>query len=179
MEDDDKADQLVENEEVREGNDVQYDEGADNLIENVEDCEENALKAGFTVGENGRVTSNQGTAEIVEGSINDQTAHVQQENVVRTSLKTYETPKPNMYAKFKLIGQSEWMKARVLSKQPKRTGKNKDWFNILQEGSEKPSSVVWKQVSYWEKVVCPGRVLLVTDQEQMSQEIVDAKEKEF
>ena len=57
--------------------------------------------------------------------------------------------------------------------------KNKDWFNILQEGDEKPSSVDWKQVSYWEKVVCPESVLLVTDQEQMSQEIVDAKEKEL
>ena len=84
-----------------------------------------------------------------------------------------------MYIRFKLIGQSEWTKARVLSKQPKRTGKNKDWFNILQEGDEKPSSVDWKQVSYWEKVVCPESVLLVTDQEQMSQEIVDAKEKEL
>ena len=84
-----------------------------------------------------------------------------------------------MYIRFQLIGQSEWTKARVLSKQPKRTGKNKDWFNILQEGDEKPSSVDWKQVSYWEKVVCPESVLLVTDQEQMSQEIVNAKEKEL
>ena len=55
--------------------------------------------------------------------------------------KTYETPKPNMYIKFRLIGQNEWMKARVLSKQPKRTGKNKDWFNILQE--EMKSLAVW------------------------------------
>ena len=84
-----------------------------------------------------------------------------------------------MYIRFQLIGQSEWTKARVSSKQPKRTGKNKDWFNILQEGDEKPSSVDWKQVSYWEKVVCPESVLLVTDQEQMSQEIVNAKEKEL
>ena len=67
----------------------------------------------------------------------------------------------------------------MLSKQPKRTGKDKHWFDILQEGDEKPSSVDWKQVSYWEKVVCPGSVLLVTDQEQMSQEIVDTKEKEL
>ena len=37
----------------------------------------------------------------------------------------------------------------------------------------------WKQVSCWEKVVCPESVLLVTDQEQMTQEIVDAKEKEL
>ena len=37
----------------------------------------------------------------------------------------------------------------------------------------------WKQVSYWERVVCPDKVLLVTDQEQMSQEIVHAKEKEL
>ena len=181
-EDGDEVDQLVENPEVCDGTNVECDEGPDNLIENVEDCDENDLEAGedgFTVGDNGRVTSNQGTAEIVEGIINDQPDHVQQENVVSNGLKTYETPKPNMYIRFRLIGQSEWTKACVLSKQPKRTGKNKDWFNILQEGDEKPSSVDWKRVSYWEKVVCPESVLLVTDQEQMSQEIVDAKEKEL
>ena len=82
-----------------------------------------------------------------------------------------------MYIKFRLIGQGERTKARVLSKQPKRTGKNKDWFNILQEGDEKPSSVDWKKASYWEKVVCPESVLFFTDQEQMSQEIVDATER--
>ena len=161
---------------------MECDERADNVIENVEDCVENDLEAGkdgLRVGDNGRVTSNQRTAEIVEGSKNDQTADVQQENVVSNCLKTYETPKPNMYIKVRLIGQNEWMKARVLSKQPKRTGKNKDWLNILLEGDEKPSSVDWKQVSYWKKVVCPESVLLVTDQEQMSQEIVDAKEKEL
>ena len=135
---------VVENGEVCDGNDVQCDEGADNLIENVKDCEENDLKAGedgFTVGDNGRVTSNQGTAEIVEGSINDQTAHVQQENVVSNSLKSYETPKPNMYAKFKLIGQSEWMKARVLSKQPKRTGKKKIGSTFFKKEVKSPA--VW------------------------------------
>ena len=177
-----EVNQLVENAEVCDGNDVECDEGADNMIENVKDCVENDLEAGkdgFTVGDNGRVTSNKKTAEIVEGSKNDQTADVQQENGVSNCLKTYETPRPNMYIKFRLIGQNEWTKARVLSKQPKRTGKNKDWFNILQEGDEKPSSVDWKQVSYWEKVVCPERVLLVIDQEQMSQEIVDAKEKKL
>ena len=35
----------------------------------------------------------------------------------------------------------------------------------------------WKQVNYWEKVVYPKRA--VTDQEQMSQKIVDTKEKEL
>ena len=153
-------------------------EGADNVIEKVEDPVKNDLEAckdGFTVGHNGRVTSNQRTAEIVERSKNDQTAHVQQENVVSNCLKTYE----NMCFKFRLIGQKEWTKARVLSKQPKRTGKNKDWFNTFQEGDEKPSSVDGKQVSYREKVVCLESVLLVRDQKQMSQEIVEAKEKEL
>ena len=61
---------------------MECDEGADNVIENVEDCVETDLetgKDGFTVGDNGRVTSDQRTAEIVEGSKNDQTADVQQE----------------------------------------------------------------------------------------------------
>ena len=80
MEADDEVGQLVQNAEVCGGNDVGCDEGADNVIENVEDCVENDLAAGkdgFTVGDNGRVTNNQRTAEIVEGSKNDQTADVQ------------------------------------------------------------------------------------------------------
>ena len=73
-EDGDEVNELVENPEVCDGNNVECDEGPDNLIKNVEDCDENDLEAGedgFTVGDNGRVTSNQGTAEIVEGIIND------------------------------------------------------------------------------------------------------------
>ena len=82
VEDGDEVDQLVENADVCDGIDVECDEGADNVLENVEDCVENDLEAGengFTVEDNGRVTSNHRTAEIVEGSINDQIAHVQQE----------------------------------------------------------------------------------------------------
>ena len=80
VEDDDEVDQLVENTEVCDEIDVGCDEGADNVLENVEDCVENDLEGcenGFTAGDNGRVTSSQRTAEIVEGSINDQIAHVQ------------------------------------------------------------------------------------------------------
>ena len=65
--------------EVCDGDDVECDEGADNVIENVEDCVDNDLEAGedgSTIGDNERVTSDQRTAETVEGSINDQTAHV-------------------------------------------------------------------------------------------------------
>ena len=72
VEDDEEVDQLVEDVEDCDGNNVEYDEGVDNLIENVEDGAENDLEAGedgFTVEDNARVTSNQGTGEItVEGS---------------------------------------------------------------------------------------------------------------
>ena len=161
-EDGDEVDQLVENPEVCDGNNVECDEGPDNLIENVEDCDENDLEAGedgFTVGDNGRVTSNQGTAEIVEGIINDQPDHVQQENVVSNSLKTYEPPKPNMYIRFKLIGQSEWTKASVLSKQPKRTGKNKVGSTFFKKEMKSPAvwigskSVIGKKL-YVQRVCC-------------------------
>ena len=65
VEDDDEVDQLVENAEVCDGIDVECDEEADNVLENVEDGVENDLEAGengFTVGDNGRVTSDQRTA---------------------------------------------------------------------------------------------------------------------
>ena len=90
VEADNEVDQLGENAEVHDGNDVECDEGADNVIENVEDCVEKDLEAGkdgFTVGDNGRMTSNQRTAEIVEGSKNDQTADAHQENVASNCLK--------------------------------------------------------------------------------------------
>ena len=145
VEADDEVDQLVENTEVCDGNDMECDEGADNVIENAEDCVENDLEAGkdgFTVGDNGRVTSNQRTPEIVEGSKNDQTADVQQGNVVSNCLKTYETPKPNTHIKFRLIGQNEWTKKHeCCQSSPKELEKTKIGLTFFKK--EMKSLAVW------------------------------------
>ena len=159
---DDEVDQLVENAEVCDGIDVECDEGADNVLENVEDRVENDLETGengFTVGDNGRVTSNHRTAETVEGSINDQIAHVQQENAVNKYLKTYETPKPNTYIKFRLIGQNEWTKARVLSNSPNELEKIKIGLTFFKKEMKSPAvwigskSVIGKRL-YVQRVCC-------------------------
>ena len=68
---------------------------------------------------------------------------VQQKNVVSNCLKTYETPKPNMYIKFRLTGQNEWTKARVLSKQPKFKELEKTKIGLTFFKKEMKSLAVW------------------------------------
>ena len=68
---------------------------------------------------------------------------------------------------------------KVLSKQPKRTGKNKDWVNVLVDGSDEPSSVNWQDVTSWDKVDEPEHVVLLSLADERRQHVIDAKEREF
>ena len=55
--------------------------------------------------------------------------------------KSGRMPKPNSIIKIRLDNDSVWVKAKVLSFQPKRTRGNKDWLNIHVVGDEKPQSI--------------------------------------
>ena len=70
-------------------------------------------------------------------------------------------------------------KAFVLSKQPKRGGKNSDWLNVHVDGMEKPSSLNWKHVAEWKMLPAPEKVVLLSASEELSQEVLDAKAKEL
>ena len=71
------------------------------------------------------------------------------------------------------------MQAKVLSVQPKRNGKNGNWLNIHVDGEESPSSVNWDDVIEWREIAdTEVLVVMLTRDEELSQEVVDAKEKE-
>ena len=88
-------------------------------------------------------------------------------------------PKPNSFIKIKLDNDSEWVKAKVLSFQPKRTGRNKDWLNVHVVGDEKPQCIDWSRVESWRNALHTEQVALLSEHDKLSQEIIHAKEKEI
>ena len=70
------------------------------------------------------------------------------------------------------------MKVHVLSRQPKHTSKFRSWLNVRKEGDEKPFSVNWDDVVDWEVLPEPEQLVLFSASEEMSQRVIDAKEKE-
>ena len=64
--------------------------------------------------------------------------------------------------------------------QPKRNGKNGNWLNVHVLGDDNPSSINWDDVSDWKEIAeTEEEVALRTMDEQFSQEVIDAKEKEI
>ena len=92
-------------------------------------------------------------------------------------LKRRSRPRPNTCISFELDGKHS--KAKVLSSQPKRSGVNKSWVNILIEGQEKPSSVNWDKVTKWKEIESKENVVYLSTAAEMEQAIVDAKEREI
>lgn len=90
-----------------------------------------------------------------------------------------EKPKRNTYVKFKLDNSDVWQEAKVLSRQPKQTGQYRDWLNVHVTGAELPMCVNWDDVESWSNLPCPENVVLMSCDEEMSQEVVDAKQVEL
>ena len=86
-------------------------------------------------------------------------------------------PKANTYIEFELGDVT--CKARVLSKQPKRTGRNRDWVNIIREGEMDPSSINWTKVERWNEVEGPEETVYLCNTDEASQDVVNAKMKEL
>ena len=74
---------------------------------------------------------------------------------------------------------SEWQHAKVLSVQPKQTGKYSKWVNVHVTGEEEPRSTDWSQVHNWRNVPYPENVVMKIQDEELAQEVVDAKEQEI
>ena len=87
-------------------------------------------------------------------------------------------PKRNTIIQYCLPDQSI-TKARVLSTQPKKQGKWKDWANVRVVGKDEASSVNWKDIIWWREAHEAEDVLILTSIDHYSQEIVDAKDKEY
>ena len=82
-------------------------------------------------------------------------------------------PKKNSFVKFKL--EDEWKQAKVLSEQPKWSGKYKIWINVHIVGEEEPRYVDWDKIEHWNELPYPDSTVLLTGDQELSQEVVDAK----
>ena len=88
-------------------------------------------------------------------------------------------PERNSHVKFQSVEGSEWQHAKILSVQPKQTGKYGKWVNVHVMGEEEPRSIDRSQVHNWRNVPYPENVVMMTQVEELAQEVVDAKEKEI
>ena len=91
--------------------------------------------------------------------------------------RSFSKPKANTCIKFEIEGRCN--QARVLSKQPKRTGVNKNSVNVIIDGDQKPSSINLDQVTEWEEIESEENVVYLSTTAEFDQDVVDAKEKEL
>lgn len=105
----------------------------------------------------------------------DEACDVPEETFHDSSVK----PSRNTYVRYKLDDEEEWNTAVVLSRQPKQTGKYQDWLNVHVDGQDEPSCVNWENVDSWCEVPYPEQALILTKDQAVSQDIVDAKKIEL
>ena len=72
-----------------------------------------------------------------------------------------------------------WKEETVLSQQPKRSGKYKEWLNVHVKGENKARSIAWREVVAWKKMPNIENVLILSDDEEFDQSVIDAKAKEL
>lgn len=85
-----------------------------------------------------------------------------------------KTLKVNDIIQYKLQNTDEWIKATVLGRAGKATGKNKYWYNIKEDVSEEKKSVNLDQVQ-WELITDDANVNLILKQDSGSNEATAAK----
>ena len=83
-------------------------------------------------------------------------------------------PKRNTFVKFKLE-DSDWQQGKVLSMQPKQSGQYRNWINVHVQGEDDPICVNWDDVELWSELPYPEEAIFLTKDEELAQEIVDAK----
>ena len=89
-------------------------------------------------------------------------------------------PMKNDYVKYKLKNSEEWFEVKVQSYGGKKTGKgcrNQSWINV-KSGNDQ-WGVNWDHVELWKKIEEHEQVLLINSENKMSQEVIDAKEREI
>jgi hypothetical protein len=98
-------------------------------------------------------------------------------NTVQPMKQRNSRPKPNTEVQYEADGKL--VRAKVLSVQPKRKGKNGNRVNIHVNGAERPGSINWDDVTEWREVKkTEEQVMFLTGDDELRQEVVDAKEKE-
>ena len=110
------------------------------------------------------------TTDNVNGNKDDNNASAvdvrQTTNQMMNEIKSpSQWPKNKSYIMYEEDGT--WKEAFVLSYQPKRNGKNKEWLNIHVTGEEVPRSIAWKEVNAWKVVEKHHEKVLSTKSRQI------------
>ena len=94
------------------------------------------------------------------------------------TMSNVEWPNPKMYITC-ILKDGSSNKVTVFSRQPKISRKWGGWLNVQQYGSEVPGSVNLEDVVGWREIQEPERLDFLSAAEEMSQEVLDAKEREI
>ena len=86
--------------------------------------------------------------------------------------------KVNDIIQYKLKNANDWIKATVIGRAGKATGRNKNWYNIREDSSEETKSVNLDEVE-WESINDQASINLVSKQEQGCTGTFEAKVAEL
>ena len=100
---------------------------------------------------------------------------------IENSYSNTNKPVPNsdIEVKYSNADQEETKTVRVLSKQPKRSGVNGNWVNVHVRNEDEPTSINWDSVLSWKEVPGVEEVMFLGQDEMLSQDVVNAKDKEY
>ena len=122
-------------------------------------------------------------SDTVEDRADNVVAGDVSEDAVTASGEVFEDssvrPSRNSYVKYQLQNDDDWYMAKVLSYQPKQTGQYRDWLNVLVDGQDAPICVNWDHVVSWSELPYPEQALILTRDQEVAQEVVDAKNVEL
>jgi hypothetical protein len=161
-----------EGEEDTEGVDDDAEEESDDDVGDaeVDDEEENADEVGDAEVDDDEEIAEDDAEEREVRDVSEEENQQMKDGTVR--------PIRNHFVKYKLKDSSDWKCARILSSQPKKTGIYSHWINIKTDG-EDPECLNWDNVSEWCNLPYPDNFVLLSKEEEYSQEVVDAKHKEL
>ena len=118
-------------------------------------------------------------AEVADGLDESRATEVDSTDGGDSQVDQTNQTRPNRNTRVEYDVGNNSVQAKVLSVQPKRSGTNGNWVNVHVDGDEKPSSVNWDKVLRWKEIEEAGEeVLFLNRDDELSQEIVDAKAKE-
>ena len=96
-------------------------------------------------------------------------------------------PSRGKVMEYKMKCSDEWKRGKIMSTQPKSTGKYSHWLNIEPKvENENPVCINWDHVDQWrelpqviEEVSDQEYVVLLTSEQQQAKEVTDAKKREI
>ena len=127
----------------------------------------------------GTVTSNESISDVESEPVSESESDTRNEdNHVERLKKADERPIINTDVQYALQ-DGTITKARIISTQPKKNGKWKNWVNVHVMGKDEPSSVNWNDILWWREQNKSENILVLNSVEEYNQDIIDAKENEL